>query len=147
MVDFQFTNLKLNLLRPIFWTRKSITRKVRSKMNTVLFLKNMVLISMNDMFGINDFAPLGLGGRNYNLPRALLGADDLRTFGASILPHQPKIFLNYLFGNCDSWIEKLEAKTSVPKVIVIRNSWLQRLIIWAPLVLASQQHLCIWSHL
>ncbi len=55
-------------------------------MNTVLFLKNMVLISMNDMFGINDFAPLGLGGRNYNLPRALLGADDLRrTFGASII--------------------------------------------------------------
>ena len=48
---------------------------------------NLVLNMMKDMFGIKDFAPLGLSLIYFERPpEALLRASDHRTFGASIGP-------------------------------------------------------------
>ena len=70
---------------------------------------------MNVTFGINDLAPVGAWRRGINLPRALLCADDLRTFGALMLPSQPIIFSNCIYGNCDSWTKKTGCKNLSPK--------------------------------
>ena len=52
----------------------------------------MISIMMKNMYGTNDYAPIGLMDRVYHTPRDTHGANDLRTIGARRLE-----IMNWLF--------------------------------------------------